>query len=144
MLFGRKMAQLSDINKKEIIWMQLLGLVVSACVFGYIFTQLAHSFGLGSVELVAQRARARALLLNVHTLNYIVVAVGCLFGWLLEYAGVNALLVFTGILFPVDFSLMLIMGGLLTYVAQDKEEWDPFWSGVFAAASLWMVLRGFL
>lgn len=144
MLFGRKMAQLSDINKKEIIWMQILGLVVSACVFGYIFTQLAHSFGLGSAELVAQRARARALLLNVHTLNYVVVALGCLFGWVLERVGVNVLLVFTGLLFPVDFSLMLILGGMLTYVAQDKEEWDPFWSGVFAAASLWMVLRGFL
>lgn len=143
-MFGRKLGQLADINKKEIVWMQLLGLVVSAIAFGFIFTQLVHHFGLGSAELVAQRARSRALLVSVSNFRYILVAAGALFGFILEYIGVNALLVFTGLLFPVDFSLMLIVGGSLTYVAQDKDEWDPFWSGVFAATSLWMVIRGFV
>ena len=144
LLFGRKMAQLTDINRRSIFWMQLLGLVVSAVAFSYIFTVLAQHFGIGSAELVAQRARARALLINVHHFNYLILALGGLYGFLLERFSVNPLLVFTGLLFPVDYSLMLIAGGLLTYVAQDKEEWDPFWSGVFAATSLWMVLRGFL
>jgi len=48
------------------------------------------------------------------------------------------MLVFTGIIFKVGFSLMLITGGLLTYLTKDKEAYDPFWSGMFAAGSLWI------
>ena len=144
LMFGRKLAQLADINKREMFWMQLLGLVVSAVVFGFIFVRLVQHFGLGSAELVAQRARSRALLINVSSFKYTVVMLGALFGAVIEYCGVNALLVFTGLLFPIDFSLMLILGGLITYIAQDKDEWDPFWSGIFASTSLWMVVKGFV
>lgn len=148
LMFGRKTAQMSEINKRDVFWMQLLGLVVSAVVFGFVFIQCVYdpdtqTLCLGSTALVAQRARARALLLSIHNLDYILLIVGGIFGYVLEYLGISALLVFTGLLFPIDFSLMLIIGGGLTFIAQDKDEWDPFWSGVFAAASFWMFMRRF-
>lgn len=144
LMFGRKLAQLIDLNKREVVWMQIIGLAVSALVFGFVFIKFVQVVQLGSLDLVAQRARARALLLSIHNLNYVLLILGGIFGYIIEYCGMKSLLVFTGLLFPVDFSLMLILGGSLTYIAQDKEEWDPFWSGVFAAASLCMFARGFL
>jgi len=41
----------------------------------------------------------------------------------------------------VDVSLMLILGGLIATCVKEPEEYYSFWSGVFAASSLWMLLR---
>lgn len=143
-MFGRKLAQLNDLNKRDVFVMQLLGLIISACVFGFVFIKFVGVAQLGSLDLVAQRARARALLLSIHHLHYALLMLGGIFGFIIESMGMKALLVFTGFLFPIDFSLMLILGGSLNYVAHDKDEWDPFWSGVFVAASLWMFVRSFV
>lgn len=141
-MFGNKMAQLTNINRRQIFWMQLLGLVVSAFFWTYLFTIIVQQFGIGS-ELIAQRARARALLITMDHFDYSLLLLGAAYGFIIERASISALLVFTGLLFPIAYSIMLIAGGLLAFIAQDKEEWDPFWSGVFAASSLWMVLRAF-
>jgi len=139
-MFGRKMAQLSGIENKKVRIMQLVGLFVTAISIGVIFWFLINHFGLGSSELIAQRAQARALLVSPFSFNYYVIALGILFGFILKKLRVSAMLVFTGIIFKVGFSLMLITGGLLTYLTKDKEAYDPFWSGMFAAGSLWIKL----
>lgn len=45
---------------------------------------------------------------------------------------------------PIDYSLPLIFGGLSASLVKNKEDYFPFWSGVFAANSLWMLLKVFI
>lgn len=143
-LFGRKMAQLANMNHKKTMLFQLLGLVISALSIGVIFYLLIKQFGLGTPELFAYRAKTRALLVQTQSLDYLVMALGALFAYALKSIRVNALLVMGGLLMPPDTSLSLIFGGLLPYLVKDKEAYIPFWSGVFAAGSLIMILRAIL
>lgn len=143
-MFGRKMAQLAKIPRSTIQQYQLLGLLVSACSIGVIFWALITHFGLGSTELFAQRAQSRALLINAYSFDWLVVALGILFSFALKYTNVNSVLVLGGLLMPFDYSLPLIFGGLSTYLVKDKEAQYPFWSGVFAASSIMMIVRALL
>ena len=71
-------------------------------------------------------------------------ALGFMFGFLLKELKVAPSLVLGGILMPLNISLGLIAGGLMTLFTKNKEEWYPLWSGVFAANSLWMLLKAIL
>jgi|GEM_PF-373010 len=143
-MFGRKMAKLAAIERARVQKYQWLGLLVSACSIGFIFWVLITHFGLGTTQLFAQRAQSRALLINAYSFNWIVVLFGVLFSFALKYIKVNAVLVLGGLLMPFDYSLPLILGGLSTYLVKDKEAQYPFWSGVFAASSIMMILRTLL
>lgn len=144
-LFGRKMAKLSGMNRRTATFFQLLGFVISALAVGIIFYALIHKFGLGSPELLAQRAQARALLVKSKNFNnYLVMFIGGIFGFSLQYVRVNYLLVIGALLMQPELSVSLILGGLLTYLPKDKESWYPFWSGVFAAGSLLMLVHAFM
>lgn len=140
-LFSYKMGQLAGIKDSLIARFQWLGLIVCALSIGIIFWILISYFGLGSSELFAQRAQARALLINAYSFNYVVMIVGFIYGFVLKYIKINPALVLGGLLMPYDFSMMLVMGGLLTYITSQPEEWHPFWSGMFAASSLWMLIK---
>lgn len=144
LMFGRKMAEESGIPQREVKKYQLLGLLVTASVLGVIFWLLINHFGLGTGEMLAQRSQARAVLVTVFNFDYVVLLLGVLFGMLLHFLRVNTALVFTGLVFPITQSLMLATGGLIALVAKDRQRWEPFWSGVFAAGSLWMLLRVFM
>jgi hypothetical protein len=143
-LFGRKMAQLSAFNQKEMKRYQWLGLFVAALIVGGAFWLLIHHFGLGSEKLSAQRGLSRALLVNAQAFDYYVLALGAVAGLLLQFVRVNPMLVLGGLLLRLDISLLLIAGGLSTYLFKDKESWMPFWSGVFAASALWLILKAIL
>lgn len=140
-LFGRKMGYLADIPSKQLKRYQIFGLLISACAVGIIFWLLIQHFGLGSQELFAQRAQARALLISMKTFNTFVLALGCMFGYLLKTYKINPMLVLGGLLMPIDYSLGLILGGCLTFVTKQREEWEPFWSGVFAGNSIMELLK---
>jgi hypothetical protein len=140
-LFGIKMAQLGDIGLTRLKRYQYAGLCVAAASIGIIFWLLISHFGLGSVELFAQKAQARALLINARSFNLMVVIIGLLFGMALKYIKLNPALILSGILMPLNLSLGLIVGGSMTLAVHDKEEWYPFWSGVFASNSIWMLLK---
>jgi hypothetical protein len=43
----------------------------------------------------------------------------------------------------LDWSLTLVIAGLSTYLFKNKEEQYPFWSGIFAANSLWIIIKNF-
>jgi hypothetical protein len=144
LMFGRKMAQLAEIDRNTVQKYQWLGLLVSACSIGIIFWVLINHFGLGSTELFAQRAQSRALLINAYSFNWIVLLLGMLFSFMLKYLKVNSVLVLGGLLMPFDYSLPLILGGLSTYLVKDKEAQYPFWSGVFAASSILMIIKALL
>jgi hypothetical protein len=143
-LFGRKLAQLSDISRTTMRKYQLLGLLIASLSIGLIFWLLINHFGLGSPELFAYRAQSRQLLIQAQCFDYIVLALGALFGLLLQQIRLNPMLVLGGLLMPLDITFGLVTGGLLAALSSDKEEWYPFWSGVFASNSLCMLLRAII
>jgi hypothetical protein len=145
-LFGRRMALLSSIDRKKVIQYQWLGLIVSSCAVGIIFWLFISHFGLGSHEgaLAVNKAVARALLINGKSFDFYVLAMGSIFGYLVTYTRISPMLILGGILMPPYISLMLIVGGLSTYIVKHKEDYYPFWSGVFTANSLWMLVKTFL
>ena len=144
-LFGRKMAKLAGIDNSSIQRYQWLGLLVCSLVIGIVFWLFISHFGLGteSGALAVSRAAGRALLINVKSFDPLVLCMGLFFGYLLSFTKINSALLLGGILMPPDVSLMLILGGCLTYLVKNKEEYYPFWSGVFAANSLWMLIKAF-
>lgn len=143
-LFGLKMAQLAGVPSKTIKRYQLFGILVSSAVVGIVFWALIHKFGLGSEELFAQRAQTRALLVNVTKFNPLAIALGMIFAYLLNIFKINPMLVLSGLLMPINVSLSLITGGVYALWTKHKEEQYPFWSGVFASHSIWMVVNALL
>ena len=141
MMFGKKVAQLASIERAHMMFYQWLGLLVSAISIGVIFWVLISHFGLGCPELIASRAQSRALLVHVFHFDYCVLLLGFLFSYTLKYIKINPTLVFGGLLMELDTSLLLIAGGLSTYVVKDKEEHYPFWSGIYATNSLWIFIK---
>lgn len=140
-LFGRKVAHLAKIDRNTMRLFQFFGLLISSLCVGIFFWLLIDRFQLGSSELFAQKAYARALLIHVKQFDYIVLILGVVFGYLLKKIHLNPALVLGGLLMPFNISLGLIAGGLCTFLVADKEEWYPFWSGVYAANSIWMLFN---
>jgi len=140
-LSGQKLGQLARLDKDIVYWMQWLALILCAFMIGGIFWILIQGFGLGGADLVAQKAQSRALLINAYGFDMYALALGVLFGFALKLLKVNASLVLGGLIMPLDWSLLLIVSGLSTYLVKDKEAQYPFWSGVFAASSIWMLLK---
>lgn len=143
-LFGRKLAYEAQISLKTVRFYQYFGLIISSITVGIVFWLLINHFTLGSPELFAYKAQSRALLLNVQQFDYMVLVIGFFFGMVLKWLKMNPALVLGGLLMPINISLGLIVGGILSYLAKDKEEWYPFWSGVFASNSLWMLIKTIL
>jgi len=143
-LFGRKLAQLSDVSRATMRKYQLLGLIVASISIGAVFWLLINHFGLGSPELFAYRAQSRQLLIQAQHFDYMVLLLGALFGMLLQKIHLNPMLVLGGLLMPLDITCGLVAGGFLAMMSADKEEWYPFWSGVFASNSLCMLLRAII
>lgn len=141
LLFGRKLAQLSDISREKMRYFQLLGLFISSAIIGIVFWLLINHFGLGSPELFAYRAQSRQLLIQAQQFDWLVLVMGGVFGMLLQLLSLNPMLVLGGLLMPLDMTLGLVAGGLCAYCSTDKEYWYPLWSGIFAGTSLCMLLR---
>ncbi len=140
-LFGRKLAQLSNVSHPVMRRYQMLGLIIASVSIGIVFWLLINHFGLGSPELFAYRAQSRQLLIQAKHFDYMVLLLGAVFGMLLQKIHVNPMLVLGGLLMPFDITFGLVAGGLLAMMSSDKEEWYPFWSGVFASNSFCMLLR---
>ncbi|MEX0671821.1 MAG: OPT/YSL family transporter [Candidatus Babeliales bacterium] len=143
-LVGRKIALLADIDRRVMRRYQILGLLVSAIALGIIFWLLINHFTLGSDQLFAQRAQARALLVSVQQFSTKVLLIGALFGEIIKRLGVNPMMVLGGLLMPINITLGLVFGGLIAAMSNDAQEYIPFWSGVFAANSLWMLTKALM
>jgi len=147
-LFGRKLAHLADISSQTIKRYQYLGLFVSALCIGLVFWFLIHNFGLGSEQLFALRAQNRWLLLHTlktaKSLNYYVLMLGFVFGFILSKLRVSPLLVLGGLFMPVNITLGLVVGGVGALFITNRQDWYPFWSGVYASNSIWMLIRSII
>lgn len=139
-LFGQRLARLSGISSDKVRMFQWIGLCISAFAAGIFLYVLVTNFQLGSSVLCVQKAYARHLMLAATTFNYAVLGCGMVFGLILTYVNINPALVLGGILMPLPLSLGLIVGALIAWICPDYERYIPFWSGVFAISSLWMIL----
>jgi len=140
-MFGQKAAQADGVDTQTVTRYQILGLCVAASVIGPLLWVLFTKLELGSPELYAQRAQARALLVSLYQFDYGMLSCGILWGIILHLCGINATLVFSGLLFSIELSLLLILGAMLASCVNDKKQWEPLFSGIFAANSLWLVLQ---
>jgi hypothetical protein len=143
-LFGQRMADEVGLSRKKLWLYQFVGLIVAALSIGFFLTFLHTKFGIGSAELLVQRARGRVLLLNVTHFDMYATMFGMLIAGILSHFSINSLLVLGGIVMSLDGSLMLLAGALLSYLFKKPDNYYPWWSGVFATASLWMVLSAFI
>ena len=143
-LFGRKLASLAGIDRSLMKRYQYFGLVVSSLIIGVVFWFLVSHFQLGSDQLFAQKAQGRQLLVAVRQFDPYVLLIGMLFGFILQKIKINPALVFGGLLMPINLVVGLVLGGLCTLCTSDKEAWFPFWSGVYAANSIWMLLQAIM
>ncbi len=143
-LFGRKIAHLARISSVKMKAYQYLGLLISALTVGIVFWLLINQFKLGSPELFAYKAQSRQLLIDVKSFDYYILLVGMVFGIILKYIKMNPMLVLGGLLMPLNISIGLVVGGFATRLVKDKEDWYPFWSGVFAANSVWMLVKALI
>ena len=140
-MFGRKLAHMAGISSCKIRGYQYLGLLVSSLTIGLFFWLLVSKFELGSAQLFAQRSQARALLVQSVGFDVFVLALGFLFGFILKKIRMSPMMVLGGLLMPLNISIGLILGGMCTLFVSDRERWYPLWSGVFAANSVWMLIR---
>jgi hypothetical protein len=143
-LFGRKMGHMGALSINKMKAYQYLGLVVSAITAGIVFWLLINHFQLGSVDLFAQKAQSRQLLIDVKSFDAWILLIGMAYGIILKYININPMLVLGGLLMPLNISIGLMIGGFATKLTKDKEAWYPFWSGVFASNSIWMLLKAVL
>lgn len=139
LLFDYKVARLSQVNADKIHRAQLFGLLIAALCVGAMVWLLCTQFELGSGELIAYRGRSRALLLSSYTFNWWVLGLGALFAQLLDRLSINSTLAFGGLLMTNDITIGLALGALCRSFFKNPEEQTPFWSGVFAGDSLWVL-----
>ena len=159
LLSGRKLAYLANVDLNKIRKLQLLGIFVSSITAPIIFFLLIKNLHLGSDLLFAQRAQLRALLLNFRNFNFYVLLIGFVYGYFLDKIKINGMLVLGGLLMPLNIVIYLLMGALVKYLwilkprffvelrraqVQDGNlnyDLEPFFSGVFATQSIWILLR---
>jgi len=143
-LFGYKTAAMAEVDHKKVYYYQVWGIVTSACAVAIVLYFLVTHFQLGSGQLFAQRAQARALLINASSCDYRLLFFGAVFGYSLKYTKLNPMLVLGGLLMPLHLVVALACGGLLSFLARNKDVYEPFCSGVYAANALAMLLALFI
>jgi hypothetical protein len=140
-LFGRKAAYDAGIKRSTMMRYQYLGLIVSAFTAGVVFWLIINYLPLGSSSLFASKAQSRKLLIFARQFDWNVLVAGATFGFFLDKIRINSMLVLGGLLMPLNMSISLVFGGFLASFTNKRQEWEPFWSGVFAANSLWMIFK---
>ncbi len=145
LLFGRRLAQLATIERKKMVWAQWLGFLISAAVIGIVFWVFINNLGLGqSGGLPVIKAYIRALLINFKIFDLYVLGMVVVFGYFVKFTKINPALLLGGILMPPNISLMLIIGGLISMMFKNKEEYYPLMSGISSGNSIWLLLNALL
>jgi hypothetical protein len=93
---------------------------------------------LGSPELFAQRAQAKAVLIQAIKFDPFVVMAGFLFAFVLRSFKISPAMVFGGIVMPNKILLSLLLGAAVSSVLKNNEQLQFFSAGVFSSESLWI------
>ncbi len=139
LLFDYKVGQLCNVNFKTIHRYQWLGLVVTSLTIGFFLWLLFTNFQVGSADLFAQRGKSRALLIQSLSFDWRVVLFGFFYGVILKKLKISPTMVFGGILMPNYLTVGLAIGAFLSYISNKSSDEIPFWSGVFAGESIWIL-----
>ncbi len=140
LIFGYKVGDLCNIENKKMHLYTWLGVIVTALSLGIIFWLLFTKLQLGSAELFAQRGKSRALLIQSFNFNWTVVFLGLMYGLILKKLRLSPTMVFGGILMPNGLTIGLLLGAICSHFAKNTEKHMPFFSGVFAGESVWIIL----
>lgn len=146
LLFDYKTGILCNIPKTSIYKYQWIGVFTSALCSGFILWLLFSNLEIGSPALFAQRAQAKAALLQTFKFDKYIVFSGFLFGILLKYFKINATMTFGGILMPNNLIFSLLIGALISKFTKNKNSQfsnNFFVAGVFSSESLWIFIRIF-
>lgn len=139
LLFSYKIGQLTGIGFRRVYRYHWLGLMVTVLALGFCLWLLFNHLDIGSPEFFAQRAQARALLIKSLDFDWRVLVLGAGYGAVLGMFALSPTMVFGGLLMPNSIILGLSAGACLTLLYKNPKEEFPFWSGVFAAESLWLI-----
>ncbi|MFH1461540.1 MAG: OPT/YSL family transporter [bacterium] len=139
LLFDYKVGQLCSVEFKKIHRYQWLGLIVTSLTIGFFLWLLFTNFQVGSPELFAQRGKSRALLIQSLSFDWRIVFFGFFYGVILKKIKISPTMVFGGILMPNDLTIGLAIGATISYFTKNSAEKMPFWSGVFAGESIWIL-----
>lgn len=132
----------------------MVGVIASGLVIGFILVILDKSYGLGSQELPAPKAAIMKVLVQGifgGDLPWNLIFLGAAIAIVIEFLGLNSLVVAVGLYLPVHISAPVMFGGavrwLVDYRAKSKEERQArtdkgilFASGLIAGESLLGVL----
>lgn len=140
-LFGRKFAQQAAISRNQMMGYQLLGLITACLTVGAVFWLFAYTFSFDACGLPVTKAASRALLINSKNFDTYILFLGFVSGFLLKFTRINSALLLGGILMPPSVSLMLIAGGVLSFVVKNKEAYYPFFSGISAGSIVWILIQ---
>lgn len=143
-LQGKKTFQLAHMNVKDYRIYHYVALLAAALATAVCFYYFVMHYQLGSSLLCAQRAQARALLLQVATVNMQVLVWGICGGLVLKYFSCNPILVLSGLLMPFSSLVPLTVGGLCALIIKDHKKYESFFSGVYVANACLSVIRMFL
>lgn len=139
LLFDYKVGQLCSVDFKKIHRYQWLGLIATSLTLGFFLWLLFTNFQIGSAELFAQRGKSRALLIQSLNFDWKVVLLGFFYGVILKKLKISPTMVFGGILMPNDLTIGLSIGAIISYFTKNSQIKTPFWSGVFAGESIWIL-----
>ena len=142
--FDYKTGSLSGITQVKMHSYQWLGLIISALSAGLVFWLLFTYLKIGSPELFAQRAQAKAAIIQTFKFDKYIIAVGFLFAFVLKKLKISPAMTFGGILMPNDMTFALITGGVISHFTKHKNNnslKDFFCAGVFSSESIWVFIK---
>lgn len=143
-LQGKKALQLSGITPRYYVIYQYVALCAASCAVAFFFYYFINHYELGTSVLSAQRAQARALLLQVATVDIWVLLWGVIIGLILKQLSCNPVLVLTGLLMDFSLLLPLIVGGLAALYSKNSKQYEPFFSGIYVANACGSIVNMFL
>ena len=141
LLFSYKLAQLADIPYPLIRKYQEIGLIVAIVCSGWIMWWYVHLFGLGSMELLASKAQSLDKFITSGVYNYRIILCGFVWGVMIRMLCKELLVVIGAILMAPTIAFWLLVAGAFSYVVNKREKWFPLCFGVYAAHSLWILMR---
>ncbi len=117
---------------------QIIGVLTSAIIIGYVLVLLNKAYGIGSKELSAPQATLMSIILRGSfegNLPIILLIVGGIISIIFEIIKINSLAVAVGLYLPLDLSTSIFLGGLLSKLFS-RNYGLIYCSGVIAGDSL--------
>ncbi len=144
LLFDYRTGSFCNISQVKMHSYQWLGLIISSLSAGLAFWLLFTYLKIGSPELFAQRAQAKAAIIQTFKFDKYILAAGFIFAFILKKLKISPAMTFGGILMPNDMTFALIIGGTISHFTKHENNHslkDFFCAGVFSSESIWVFIK---